>query len=206
MALSGVVGTVSATNSLVGTNPGDAVGNGGVTVLPDGNYVVSSPNWNNYTGAVTWSSETSGVVGTVSATNSLIGSSSNSYVGYGGITVLPDGNYLVGSPAWNNSTGAVTWGSGNSGVSGTVSAANSLVGSGGDDYVGSSGAITVLPDGNYVVVTVNWGSSRRRHLGQRDQRRHRHYLGCQLAGRHQSRRRGGRRRHYRSFQRQLCGE
>ena len=40
-------GAVSAANSLVGTTAGDHVGVGGVTALTNGNYVVSSRNWDN---------------------------------------------------------------------------------------------------------------------------------------------------------------
>ena len=47
--------------------------------------------------------------------------------------VLANGNYVVRSPYWDNGAaadaGAVTWGDGTSGVTGAVSAANSLVGS-----------------------------------------------------------------------------
>ena len=48
------------------------------------------------------------------------------------------------------SAGAVTWGNGTTGISGTVSAANSLVGSTASDQVGIGG-ITALSNGNYVV-------------------------------------------------------
>ena len=41
--------------------------------LTNGNYVVDSAHWNNYMGAVTWGSGTTGVVGVVSAANSLVG-------------------------------------------------------------------------------------------------------------------------------------
>lgn len=41
----GTVGPLSAANSFVGSTDGDHVGSGGVTALINGNYVVSSPNW-----------------------------------------------------------------------------------------------------------------------------------------------------------------
>ncbi|NIP98628.1 MAG: hypothetical protein GWO24_36565, partial [Akkermansiaceae bacterium] len=61
---------------------------------------------------------------------------------------------MVSSPDWDNvgaeDAGAVTWGSGALGVSGSISATNSLVGSNADDRVGSGG---IFPAGdNYVVV------------------------------------------------------
>ena len=56
------------------------------------------------------------------------------------MTVLANGNYVVASADWDNgaavNAGAATWGSGTTGVSGVVSAANSLVGSTADDRVG----------------------------------------------------------------------
>src|SRR5207244_1519289 len=128
----GISGVVSAANSLVGSTSNDAVG-GSVTVLANGNFVVSSPNWANgaatAAGAVTFVSGTSGISGVVSAANSLVGSTSNDRVG-GSVTALANGNYVVSSPGWNNgaatSAGAVTFCIGTTGMSGVVSAANSL--------------------------------------------------------------------------------
>ncbi len=167
----GVSGSVSATDSLV--NTGDQSGTGfGVTALNDGNYVVSTSNWNNGEGAVTWGSGATGVSGAISAANSLVGSTANDGVGSGGVLALSDGNYVVSSPNWNNGAatgaGAVTWGSGTTGVSGPVSAANSLVGSTANDAVGNdsnpatagwgfpNNGVTALSDGNYVVSSTNW--------------------------------------------------
>ncbi len=159
----GVVGAVSAANSLVGTTANDAVGRDGITALSNGNYVVSSVVWDNGgavdAGAVTWGSGTTGVTGAVSAANSLVSATANDYVGANGITALSNGNYVVNSSYWNNGTaasaGAVTWGSGTTGVTGAVSAANSLVGTTANDAVGSGG-ITALSNGNYVVRSVLW--------------------------------------------------
>ena len=54
---------------------------------------------------------------------------------------MSNGNYVVTSAYWDNGAatdaGAVTFGNGVSGVSGVVSAANSLVGSTASDDVGS---------------------------------------------------------------------
>ena len=65
-------------------------------------------------------------------------------VGSNGVTALSNGNYVVSSPDWTNGAaadaGAVTWGSGTAGVSGPVSATNSLVGSTADDSVGATKA------------------------------------------------------------------
>ncbi len=159
---SGVSGVVSSTNSLVGSAAGDTVGYS-VIALSNGNYVVSSPYWNNGTiddaGAVTWGDGTSGVSGVVSSTNSLVGSITGDKVGYNGVTLLSNGNYVVRSARWSNGAaavaGAVTWGNGASGITGTVSSVNSLVGSTAFDEVGSSG-VTALYNGNYVVRSASW--------------------------------------------------
>jgi hypothetical protein len=69
----GVTGTIDTTNSLVGSNPADQVGSGGVTALGNGTYVVASPHWNNNSGAATWGDGTAGVTGPVDPGNSLVG-------------------------------------------------------------------------------------------------------------------------------------
>jgi hypothetical protein len=170
----GVTGIVSATNSLVGSNPaagttpGDEVGSD-ITDLQNGNYVVSSPSWNHGRGAATWGSGTTGVTGVVSETNSLVGSNPASGNRSGDevgdfIAALQNGNYVVSSSSWNNDRGAATWGSGTAGVTGAVSATNSLVGSNPavgttpGDEVGSD--ITALQNGNYVVGSPSWNSDR----------------------------------------------
>ncbi len=160
---SGVSGAVSSLNSLVGSTASDFVGNYGITALSNGNYVVSSSSWANgavaYAGAVTWGNGATGISGAVSSANSLVGSAASDFVGNSGITALSNGNYVVGSNIWDNGTainvGAVTWGSGTTGVSGAVSSLNSLVGSTASDFVGNYG-ITALSNGNYVVRSVSW--------------------------------------------------
>jgi|APTNR8051073442_1049403.scaffolds.fasta_scaffold07342_3 hypothetical protein len=160
---SGVTGAVSAFNSLVGSFANDRVGGDGITgagiiELSDGDYVVRSENWNSGRGAVTWASGSSAILGTVSVSNSLVGSLAGDQVGLGGITALSNGNYVVSSQNWNGSRGAVTWGGGSTGITGTVSFINSLVGSLNDDQVGLGG-ITALSNGNYVVRSQNWNGS-----------------------------------------------
>jgi hypothetical protein len=166
----GVTGTVDASNSLVGSDPGDQVGSGlyGLTPLSNGNYVVTTPSWNGNRGAVTWGDGTAGVTGAVGAGNSLVGTNPNDFVGgFDGVTgtyvtALANGNYVVQSPGWNGNRGAVTWGDGRAGVTGPVAAANSLVGSSPDDLVGGGpyGFVTALANGNYVVVSAGWNGSR----------------------------------------------
>ena len=99
-------------SSLTGASANDQVSSGGITALSNGNYVVSSPDWNNgaatQAGAVTWGSGTSGVAGAVSAANSLVGTTTSDLVGSGGITALSNGNFIVNSPSFDN--GAVDTG------------------------------------------------------------------------------------------------
>jgi hypothetical protein len=70
-------GPVSASNSLVGSTPGDNVGYDTVTALSDGNYVVHSWIWDNGglvdAGAVTPADGTFGASGPLLAQNSVLG-------------------------------------------------------------------------------------------------------------------------------------
>jgi hypothetical protein len=155
---SGVSGAVSASNSLVGSTARDFVGALGVTALSNGNYMVDSSLWSNGSaskaGAVTFGSGTSGVSGAVSASNSLVGSTASDQVGYGGVTALSNGNYVVDSPNWSNGAlskaGAATLGNGSSGVSGPVSASNSLVGTSADAGLQSPVVIDTV-NGNFFA-------------------------------------------------------
>src|SRR5262245_54494862 len=153
-------------STLRGSTAGDSVGSRGVTALSNGNYVIRSTNWDNGAvvdaGAVTWGSGTTGVSGVVSAANSLVGTTAYDFIGVNGVTALTNGNYVVASPTWNNGAvvdaGAVTWCSGTTGLSGVVSATNSLVGSKADDNVGRidfsvDACVTALSNGNYVVAS-----------------------------------------------------
>ena len=152
----GVHGEVSADNSMVGTTGGDLLGFQGVTPLPNGNYVFVSESFTNGTmraaGAVTWADGSKPLIGTVTALNSLLGSSPEDGVGFGGVTVLPNGNYVVNSWTWHDLRGAVTWGDEATGVVGLVSPDNSLVGATSDDLFGS-GDVTALANSNYVVTS-----------------------------------------------------
>jgi hypothetical protein len=159
----GVNGAVSVANSLAGSSLNDNLGVGGVVALSNGNYVVSSPNWNSGgitdAGAATWGSGTTGVSGAVSVANSLVGALALDQVGGHGTTALTNGNYVVSSPICDiggiADAGAATWGNGATGTTGVVSAANSLVGAKSSDQV-SDGSITALSNGNYVVCSAQW--------------------------------------------------
>jgi Repeat of unknown function (DUF5650) len=156
----GTSGTVSAANSLIGSNQsqgseeGDWVGNGGVTTLANGNYLVLSYLWDRGTGAVTWGNGAFGTDGVVSSANSLVGTYPSAEGGGYSVTALSNGNYLVDVPSWEDNAGAVTFGDGMTGVSGTISAANSLVGNDAGDETSSESQVAALPNGNYVVVSM----------------------------------------------------
>ena len=83
-------------------------------------------------GALTFVSGSPASSITVDDTNSLVGSTANDAVGTGAnVKVLTNNNYVVASPLWDGTAanvGAVTWGSGSTGVVGTISSANSYVG------------------------------------------------------------------------------
>jgi hypothetical protein len=158
----GASGPVSAGNSLVGSHGGDHVGEQPLIALANGNYLVPSPGWSNGTlpqlGAVTWAAGNAGTIGPVSQANSLVGASANDQVGFAGTIALANGNYVVGSPYWDDGAtvdvGAATWGDGAIGVTGLVSVQNSLTGSSAADRVGGSN--TALSNGHYVVASGYW--------------------------------------------------
>lgn len=149
-ATTGITGTVSENNSLIG-DLSNGVGNGGVYALPNGNYVIASWTWGNVNGrvgAVTLCDGTIGKTGFVTEQNSLIGSVDGDWIGDGGIAVLPNSNFVVQSRRWNGGRGAVIFVNSSTGLIGTVSEANSLVGNSISDSVGY---VTVLNNGNYLV-------------------------------------------------------
>lgn len=163
----GAVYLYSASGTLISTlkggasndRIGSAIGGHAIVVLPNGNYVIRSSYWTGGAvgqpkGAVTFGSATAGVSGTVSNGNSLVGQNAGDSLGSGGVFVLPTGNYLVASPFVNGQAGAVTFGSGRFGVAGFPTSSNSLVGSAGNQSVG--GDVTVLSNGNYIVMTSSW--------------------------------------------------
>lgn len=164
----GTFGEITPENSIIGLTAQDDIALGGLVALPNGHYLILSPTWGAAMGAVTWADGSGPTTGTVSAENSLVGSTPGDYVGaqesdyidtQAGITILNNGNYVITSLDWHNgsaaSAGAVTWGNGNGGTVGEISPANSLVGSTQDDVVGKSGVFP-LTNGNYVVLSYLW--------------------------------------------------
>jgi hypothetical protein len=162
----GIIGPVNTSNSLYSSIANVLVGFPGVTALTNGNYVVSSMNWNEYAGAVTWGNGRTGTVGAVNATNSLVGALVWDQVGTGGVTALTNGNYVVSSQEWrtgNMRPGAVTWCDGDTGLVGTVNTSNSLYGSSAGDAGGST--VTALTNGNYVVTNPSWNNGSTANVG-----------------------------------------
>ncbi|MEO8673151.1 MAG: hypothetical protein ABI411_17685 [Tahibacter sp.] len=170
----GLVGPISAANSLIGTQGGDQVGFtgygpdqyydarfSGITVLANGNYVISSLRWARV-GAVTWASGTAPIVGVVGATNSIIGDDYNRPFASGGITPLRNGNYVIGSPEWSDLLGAATWGNGQGGTVGVVSPSNSFVGTTSNQRVGQ--IVTALSNGHYVISSA-WSEGPASNVG-----------------------------------------
>jgi filamentous hemagglutinin family protein len=156
----GSTGTVGLANSFVGSQSDNRVGEF-VTALSNGHYVVATPGWTNgaatSAGAVTWLDGTAARTGSVSAANSLVGTTANDRVGEF-VTALSNGSYVVHGPSWTNggatSAGAATWVNGTTGLVGAVSVANSLVGTTANDRVGQ--IVTPLSSGTYLVQSPHW--------------------------------------------------
>ncbi len=138
---SGSGAVVSASNSLIGSSPGDLVGESVVVALSNGHYVVGSGYWASgvidNAGAATWRNGSGSSSGLISAGNSLVGTTAVDRVGdssYGdhNIVAQSNGNYVVWSRYWNNGAivdaGAISLGFGSGGTIGPITAANSVRG------------------------------------------------------------------------------
>ncbi len=150
---SGVHGLVSVSNSLVGGSTGDNIG---------GCFkFAQSMNAKIETGVNSWWDETRNASEAVST--KACGAGGDNILGVNDlcISALSNGNYVVGSPYWDNGgiadAGAATWGNGSSGTSGVVTVTNSLVGVQINDRVGYGGVFS-LSNGNYVVSSPLWGN------------------------------------------------
>lgn len=165
----GNVGTISTANSIRGSSSGDRIGSAGIAVLTNGNCIIGSPLWNGNRGAATWmNGETGkdalGVIGAVSASNSLVGSLASDGVGTT-ITPLSNGHAITGSSSWNSGLGAATWMSGTDGKDalgsyGAISASDSLTGTANTDAVSLEGIVALQENGNAVILSPSWTSNR----------------------------------------------
>ncbi|MDG1390125.1 MAG: hypothetical protein P8P79_16930 [Halioglobus sp.] len=172
----GIVGSATTLNSLVGRHDWDFK-TGSLIASDTGNYVVSNPLWDADdavdAGAVTWVNGATGLVGEVTPENSLVGRVEGDCVGgnvprcndteafnAGGVSFLRSGNLVVSSPFWNAddivNAGAVTWVNGDIGITGPVTAQNSLIGGSAEDRVGER--TDHFRDGNYIVLSGRWNS------------------------------------------------
>jgi hypothetical protein len=133
--------------------------------LSNGNYVVSSPSWDSAAaedvGAQTFGLGSTGVVGTVSPTNSLVGTRTGDRVGSAGVVSVPGGDYVVISSLWDadgvTDAGAITLGSGMSGVGGPVSATNSIIGGSAQDFI--QVFVFTYDNGNFVLHFSGWNNA-----------------------------------------------
>lgn len=149
-----------------GSQAGDEIGSNGITILPDGDFLVSSPKWNLGgvidAGAVTLCSRTSGCPNTPSAANSLVGSQTNDGVGSYYISIINNNFYYIASPTWDNGSaanaGAITFCRTEIACTGAISAGNSLVGSSLNDQIGQS-SIYTIPNGGLVIANSQWDNS-----------------------------------------------
>ncbi|QRR00559.1 T9SS type A sorting domain-containing protein [Dyadobacter sandarakinus] len=151
----GLTGTVSPSNSVTGTFPGDQLGYG-VFELSGGSYIISASRWNEKRGAVMRCDGVAGATGEINATNALVGSEPGDYVGIN-IFPLSNGTYVVQSPSWNGKRGAVTVGNAEKGITGEISASNSLIGSDEDDWIGYQ--MLDLGNGHFVTSSAYWQRS-----------------------------------------------
>lgn len=165
---------VDATNSLVGASADDLVGDSHVTETSFGVGLLRSVNGG--AGAITFIDSSAAPRGTVGATNSLLGGSSNDQIGSGGITLVGGTTYAILSPSWTTpggkiDAGAVTLVDGATGTfngTGTaldnqqVGITNSLVGSEAGDRVGSGGvrfAYSTTSDSVFSVLSPRWDNT-----------------------------------------------
>ena len=104
----GCPSTINSSNSLVGSVAGDLVGLEGIVVLPNGNFVVRSSQWNNgattQAGALTWFAAAATPTGMVTTANSRYGGHSGDQIGLIGVVVLTNSNYVTEDAFWDNGT------------------------------------------------------------------------------------------------------
>ena len=165
--VNGITG-IQIGSTLAGGDDSDRLGFSSITALPNSHYVVASAYDDENSivdaGSVRLFDGSTGV----QLGSALAGDVENDRLGFDGVTVLANGNYVVSSAEYDDENGIIDAGSvrlvdGNSGVQ--IGATLS----GDDEFdVLGSGGITPLPTGNYVVASdsddangvVNAGSVR----------------------------------------------
>ncbi|MEO1055880.1 MAG: hypothetical protein AAFY28_03105 [Actinomycetota bacterium] len=159
-------------STLTGSTEFDYVGEGGITALANGDFVVASPRWAHggmsSVGAVTLVDGATGLNGVVNPANSLHGTTANDLVGNSSVTELSDGDVVVASENWDLggviNAGAVTRVAASGGTSGPVTTQNSLFGTRQADFVGGD-SVVALPNGGYVVSSPSWDSAASENTG-----------------------------------------
>ncbi|CAN5618016.1 hypothetical protein BH11PSE7_BH11PSE7_19040 [soil metagenome] len=172
------VGAVNASNSFVGANFGDQVGNGGssnVYEFANGNLLFITPDYTangsvSSAGAMTLLAP-AGVTGTIDPSNSLTGSSTGDFGSWtvqrydlSGNTYYYGNNAFVSLPNWTNPLTAA----GSAGAIvrldatvpspiGEIDSIKAFVGTHANDLVGSYGSISINSDGADIYVS-NWNS------------------------------------------------
>ena len=165
---------VSALNSTVGARTDDFLGSSyggigistpGVTALKNGDFVISSVSANSSStarvGAITRVAASSGMVGAISPSNSLYGTSENDFLD-AGVTALESGKYVINVPNWDNGAivdaGASVLCIARAGCVGNLSAASGLTGSSANERIGFRPAVALV-NGDYVVTSPFWSHS-----------------------------------------------
>ena len=130
-----------------------------VLVLPNGNFVVTDPNFD-----LPPKTDVGAVYLYNGATHDLIsrltGTNTDDQVGSKGVVEVGSSNFVVISPHWTKTgaadAGAVTWVDGQFGREGEVAALNSIIGAQAGDQIGSGG-VQRLTSGHYVAISPAWG-------------------------------------------------
>ena len=165
---------VSELNSIVGARTDDFLGSSyggigistpGVTALKNGDFVISSVSANSSStvrvGAITRVAASSGMVGAISPSNSLYGTSENDFLD-AGVTALESGKYVINVPKWDNGAivdaGASVLCTAPAGCVGNLSAASGLTGSSANERIGFRPAVALV-NGDYVVTSPFWSRS-----------------------------------------------
>lgn len=161
-------------STLKGVHSSDRIGSGGVTLLTNGNFVVQSPqsacdDGTLACGAATWVDGRTGLSGTVTSANSLMGGGAGDRVGES-VLALKGGDYLVrgrGASIAPGNVGTVTLGNGSLGSRGVVAKANSWTGASSGDDIGEK--LYELPNSDIVLLSPKW-NLRKGALTQIDRR------------------------------------
>ncbi len=144
-----IISTTNAQVSEISGPTGSEKFGQNVVVFPNGNFVVTDPFFDlgatQNVGAVhIYNGITKQLVST------FTGDQTNDYVGFGGITILSNGHFVVNSNLWRNNSGAYTWCDANSVGDAVLSSTNSLIGDFPFAGTGSiSGKVYALVDSSF---------------------------------------------------------